>query len=127
MKHFTSLVLSLAATLIFAGAAVAQDDYAPLVQKETVSVSRINFDQLNSDQISQKIVKIANSAVDYFVSDKNQATEIKKTVPIASIFIAQAFANYVQPLQDAGVKYAYIVVELKSEIEKIREQVQNIE
>ena len=111
MKHFTSLVLSLAATLIFAGAAVAQDDYAPLVQKETISVSRINFDQLNSDQISQKIVKIANSAVDYFVSDKNQATEIKKTVPIASIFIAQAFANYVQPLQDAGVKYAYIVVE----------------
>ncbi|MBQ4080061.1 MAG: hypothetical protein II596_05220, partial [Thermoguttaceae bacterium] len=110
MKHFTSLVLSLAATLIFAGAAVAQDDYAPLVQKETVSVSRINFDQLNSDQISQKIVKIANSAVDYFVSDKNQATEIKKTVPLASIFIAQAFANYVQPLQDAGVKYAYIVV-----------------
>ena len=105
-------LLAFAALSVFAALAPAKaQEYAPLIQKETVSVARINLDKLEADHLSAQAEKLANSAIDYFVEDKEQANQLKQTTPLAKVFITGFFSESIQPLKDSGVKNIYFVVE----------------
>ena len=110
MKRF--VLLALAAVSAFATLAPAKaQEYAPLIQKETVSVGRINLDKLDADNLSAQAQKVASAAIDYFVEDKEKANEFKESLSLAKVMITGYFATAVQPLKDAGVKNVYVVVE----------------
>ena len=110
MKRF--VLLALAAVSAFATLAPAKaQEYAPLIQKETVSVGRINLDKLDADNLSAQAQKVASAAVDYFVEDKEKAKEFKESLSLVKVMISGYFTTTVQPLKDAGVKNVYVVVE----------------
>lgn len=110
MKRF--VLLALAAVAVFATFAPAKaQEYAPLIQKETVSVARLNLDKLEGDALSAQAEKLANSAIDYFLDDKEKAKELKQTTALVKVMVAQYFTTAVQPLKDAGVGAAYLIVD----------------
>ena len=112
-------LLAIAAFSIFATLAPAKaQEYAPLIQKETVSIARINLDKLEADHLSAQAEKLANSAIDYFVEDKEQANQLKQTTPLAKVFITGYFAESIQPLKDSGVKNVYFIVEQSDDPEE---------
>ena len=120
MKSFFRASLALLALFAFCGV-VRSQSYESLVQKETVSIVKINLDQIDSQSLAKSIQKIGNGAVDYFLpgNDEN-ATQFKQLVPIAGMFVSQAYSTNVEPLKEAGVKELYVVVDqAKDENEKL--------
>ena len=110
MKRLVLLAAAVVAAFTSLASAKAQE-FAPLVQPETVSVSKLNLDKLTPELVSAQVAKLASSAIDYFVEDAEQAQELKETTPILNIFITQYHSTFVAPLQDAGVKNVYFIVE----------------
>ena len=105
-------LLAVAAFSIFATFAPAKaQEYAPLIQKETVSVARVNLDKLEAESLAAQAEKLAGSAIDYFVEDKEQANELKQATSLVKVMITSYFTTAVQPLKDAGVKNVYFIVE----------------
>ncbi len=110
MKRLVLLALAAVSAFALLSPAKAQE-YAPLVQKDTVSLVRVNLDKLDADNLSSQAEKLANSAIDFFVDDAKQAEETKQVVPLAKALIAGYFGSIVQPLKDAGVSTLYFVIE----------------
>lgn len=117
MKRLVLLALAVVSTFALLAPAKAQE-FAPLVQKDTVSLIRVNLDKLDADNLSAQAEKLANSAIDYFVDDSEQAGELKQVVPLGKVFIAQYFGSFVQPLKDAGVSNVYFVIEQSDDSEE---------
>ena len=110
MKRFALLALAVISAFVLPATTKAQE-YAPLIQKETVAVFRLNFDKLDAEQLSSQAITLGNSAVDYFVADTEKAAQLKEAVPLAQVFVAQYFATFVQPLKDANVSNMYFVLD----------------
>lgn len=110
MKRFTLLALSVVTSLVFAGVSFAQD-YVPLVQKDTISITKINLANLDSPKLTQTLQTVGSAAVDYFVSDKEKSEETKKALPLVGIIVGQYFGTNIQPLKDAGADSVYFVVD----------------
>ena len=118
MKHFMLVVLSVMTSLFFTGVASAQTDYTSLVQKDTIGVVRVNLSNVDSAKLSNSITKIGVAAVDYFISDKDSAEELKKNIPLGGVFASQFFNEYIKPLKDAGANDIYFVVDQPSSAEE---------
>ncbi len=118
MKSFTLAAASLLTSLLFVGATFAQGDYAPLVQKETISIVRVNLDNVDSEKISSAVKKVGTAAVDYFVADNEEAANAKQIIPIVGIFASQFFGTNVQPFKDAGVNEFFFVVDQPEDANK---------
>ena len=118
MKRFTLVVLALFASFVCTNAIFAQGAYAPLVLKETVSIVRVNLNNINSEKISSTIQKVGTAAVDYFVADGENAKNAKQVIPLAGIIAAQFFGTNVQPIIDAGADEIYFVVEQPEDVNK---------
>lgn len=110
MKRLVLLALSVVSTLALLVPVKAQD-YAPLVQRETVTLARLDLTKLSSEKLSSQAEKLGNAAIDYFVNDPQQAKDAKQIVPVVKIFIPQYFETFIQPLKDAGVDVVYFVFE----------------
>jgi len=115
MRRFGVLSLVASAAFFAVGFAVAQDDYLPLVQEETISIVRTDLSKLDGQNISRQVQKLATSAIDAFVNDKDQAKQAKETIPLIGVMVAQNFATYVKPLQEVGVTNVYFVIDQGSE------------
>ena len=118
MKRFTLVALALFTSFVFTNALFAQGAYAPLIQKETVSVVRVNLDNVDSTKISSTIQTVGSAAVDYFVADSETATNAKQTIPLVGIIAAQFFGTNVQPIKDAGVGEFFFVVDQPEDASK---------
>ncbi len=118
MKRFTLVALALFTSFVFTNALFAQGTYAPLIQKETVSVVRVNLDNVDSTKISSTIQTVGSAAVDYFVADSETATNAKQTIPLVGIIAAQFFGTNVQPIKDAGVGEFFFVVDQPEDASK---------
>ncbi|MBP5622259.1 MAG: hypothetical protein J6X44_09615, partial [Thermoguttaceae bacterium] len=118
MKRFTLVVLALFASFVCTNDIFAQGAYAPLVLKETVSIVRVNLNNINSEKISSTIQKVGTAAVDYFVADGENAKNAKQVIPLAGIIAAQFFGTNVQPIIDAGADEIYFVVEQPEDVNK---------
>ena len=110
MKRLALLALAVVAVVASFRAVYAQE-FAPLVQSETVSIVRVNLDAVDSTLLGNQVQKLANAAVDYFNPDKEKAQELKQATPLAKMFAIQYFASFVQPFKDAGAKCFYVVIE----------------
>ena len=97
MKRLVLLALAAVSAFALLSPAKAQE-FAPLVQKDTVSLVRVNLDKLDADNLSSQAEKLANSVIDFFVDDAKQAEVTKQVVPLAKALIAGYFGSIVQPL-----------------------------
>ncbi len=113
MKRIALLVFAAVAALGLAGRAAAQDAFAPLVQKETVSIARIDLNKIDAKTLQSQLVKVAEAGIDYFVADVDaeQADAAKKAVPMIGAVATQYFSLFVDPFKDAGVSEAFVVVD----------------
>ncbi len=113
MKRLVLFALAIVSAFALQTVVRAQE-FAPLIQPETVAVSRINLDKIDSSALSSQAEKIANAAIDFFVADADQAKETKQAVPLIKLMLAQYLDTYIQPLKDSGVVNIYVIVD-KSE------------
>lgn len=110
MKRLVLFALAIVSAFALQSAIKAQE-FAPLVQPETTSVTRVNLDQLDASTLTSQAEKIANVALDLFVPDADQAEEMKQAVPVVKLFLGQYLETYVQPLKDAGVRNFYLIID----------------
>lgn len=110
MKRLVLFALAIVSSFALQSAIKAQE-FAPLVQPETTSVTRVNLDQLDASTLTSQAEKIANAALDLFVPDADQAEEMKQAVPVVKLFLGQYLETYVQPLKDAGVRNFYLIID----------------
>ena len=110
MKRLVLFALAIVSAFALQSTIKAQE-FAPLVQPETTSVTRINLDQLDASTLTSQAEKIANAALDLFVPDADQAEEMKQAVPVVKLFLGQYLETYIQPLKDAGVRNFYLIVD----------------
>ena len=68
MRKLTSFAFAVLAIFALVGTAHAQE-YAPLIQKDVVSVVRINLDKVDPTQLGAQVQKLGGAAIDYFVPD----------------------------------------------------------
>lgn len=108
MKRLVLFALAIVSAFALPSAVKAQE-FVPLVQPETTSVTRVNLDKLDSATLTSQTEKIANAALDFFVPDAEQAEEMKQAVPVVKLVLGQYLETYVQPLKDAGVRNFYII------------------
>lgn len=108
MKRLVLFALAIVSAFALPSAVKAQE-FVPLVQPETTSVTRVNLDKLDSATLTSQAEKIANAALDFFVPDAEQAEEMKQAVPVVKLVLGQYLETYVQPLKDAGVRNFYII------------------
>lgn len=108
MKRLVLFALAIVSAFALPSAVKAQE-FVPLVQPETTSVTRVNLDKLDSATLTSQTEKIANAALDFFVPDAKQAEEMKQAVPVVKLVLGQYLETYVQPLKDAGVHNFYII------------------
>ena len=108
MKRLVLFALAIVSAFALPSAVKAQE-FVPLVQPETTSVTRVNLDKLDSATLTSQAEKIANAALDFFVPDAKQAEEMKQAVPVVKLVLGQYLETYVQPLKDAGVRNFYII------------------
>ena len=108
MKRLVLFELAIVSAFALPSAVKAQE-FVPLVQPETTSVTRVNLDKLDSATLTSQAEKIANAALDFFVPDAEQAEEMKQAVPVVKLVLGQYLETYVQPLKDAGVRNFYII------------------
>ncbi len=108
MKRLVLFALAIVSAFALPSALKAQE-FVPLVQPETTSVTRVNLDKLDSATLTSQAEKIANAALDFFVPDAEQAEEMKQAVPVVKLVLGQYLETYVQPLKDAGVHNFYII------------------
>ncbi len=108
MKRLVLFALAIVSAFALPSALKAQE-FVPLVQPETTSVTRVNLDKLDSATLTSQTEKIANAALDFFVPDAEQAEEMKQAVPVVKLVLGQYLETYVQPLKDAGVHNFYII------------------
>ena len=118
MRKLTSFAFAVLAIFALVGTAHAQE-YAPLIQKDVVSVVRINLDKVDPTQLGAQVQKLGGAAIDYFVPDLENADEIKQAFPIANLFISQYHTEFVKPLQQAGVTNVYLVTSAQTGDETI--------
>lgn len=110
MKRLVLFALAIVSAFALPSAVKAQE-FAPLVQPETTSVTRFNLDKLDSSTLTSQAEKIANAALDFFVPDAEQAEEMKQAVPVVKLVLGQYLETYIQPLKDAGVRNFYLIVD----------------
>ncbi|MGN0910360.1 MAG: hypothetical protein ACI4NV_02935 [Thermoguttaceae bacterium] len=110
MKRLVLFALAIVSAFALPSAVKAQE-FAPLVQPETTSVTRVNLDKLDSSTLTSQAEKIANAALDFFVPDAEQAEEMKQAVPVVKLVLGQYLETYIQPLKDAGVRNFYLIVD----------------
>ena len=110
MKRLVLFALAIVSAFTLQTAVKAQE-FAPLIQPETVAVTRINLDKIDSSALSSQAEKIANAAIDFFVTDADQAEETKQAVPLIKLMLAQYLDTYIQPLKDSGVVNIYAIVD----------------
>lgn len=110
MKRLVLFALAIVSSFALQSTIKAQE-FAPLVQPETTSVTRVNLDQLDASTLTSQAEKIANAALDLFVPDADQAEEMKQAVPVVKLFLGQYLETYVQPLKDAGVRNFYLIID----------------
>lgn len=110
MKHIALLTLAVLTSFVFAGSTIAQD-YLPLIQKDTISLTQVNLENITSEDFSESIQKVGSAAIDYFLGDNEDVADMKKSLPLISMLAEQVFIANVQPLKDAGVKSIYFVVD----------------
>lgn len=109
MKHFANWALAVLTSFICAGSLIAQD-YAPLIQKDTISITQVNLSNLTSEELVDSIQKIGSAAIDYFMPETDNS-QMKESLPIISMIAEQAFVTNIQPLKEAGAEKIYFVVD----------------
>lgn len=115
MKRLGISALSILTSFVCACVAYAQNDASGLIQKETVTVVKVDLTKIDSETLSGAVQKIGSAAIDYFVDEADKASEMKETLPFASLLVGQAFSEFVAPVQATGADAVYIVGEQPEE------------
>ncbi|MDD3586249.1 MAG: hypothetical protein PHQ75_03630 [Thermoguttaceae bacterium] len=110
---FSSFLLALCLTGVSTGYAQDKPVYAPLIEKDTKLIARIDINQIDFSSVTKKVSEVANPFIDALVEKKEERDRAKMSVPLFVGMLTGQYAGVVEALKAAGAQELYIVTGLE--------------